>query len=59
MKNSTKLTEIRPCAIEFCSLIPEPRNGRRPDSNTCSMTPAPQTSQPFPYKRRVTTSGAI
>lgn len=46
-------------AIDSCSRRPEPRNGRRPDSKTCNITPAPQTSHGLPYCRLETTSGAI
>lgn len=53
------LTESRPLAIDCCNLMPDPRNGKRPDNRTCNITPAPHTSQPLPYKRPVTTSGDI
>lgn len=45
-------------AIDSCNRLPEPRNGSLPESKTCNITPAPQTSHGFPYCRLETTSGA-
>lgn len=54
-----KHTTTRPRLMISCRRFPEPRNGKRPDKRTCSITPAPQMSHPFPYIRLDTTSGAI
>lgn len=52
-------TEILPRDITSCRRLPEPMNGKRPDSSRCSITPAAHTSQALPYVRFVMTSGAM